>query len=100
MPGLMTKIPPKKEEYMLPQYLFLSENLFFSPFYYKISHKGTVFKALDCSGFLCLAKQYKLAFSPSPNTLSLYFYSAPVDRGHVLATGNGKLTGNTETSQG
>ena len=49
--------------------------------------EGTVFKAWTCYALLCLAKQYKLPFSPLPQTLSLSFSSARVDRGWISATG-------------
>ena len=48
--------------------------------------EGTVFKAWACCVPLFLATRYKLAFSPSPQTLSLPFDLAPVDRGWVSAT--------------
>ena len=86
-------VPWKKEEgvFALNPYSYLEPC--FSPFYYETSHKSspverTDFKALARYGLLCLAKQSKLFFSPSPKTLSLRFYLAPKDRGCLSNTNN------------
>ena len=86
-PTLMTKIPPKKGEWMFVPNLIAYLKTCFSPFYYKIPRNSSQLGAQFLKHQSAVSrKAIKLSFSPSPRTLSPCLYLAPEERGRILAT--------------